>query len=74
MPKQPKLTDLQLILLTTASDRADGNILPIPDSLKADDPRLDKSLRGLLGKKLVAEWTRPSQPRSGVKRTTIASV
>jgi len=55
MPKQPKLTDLQLILLTSASGRADGNIFPIPDSLKADDPRLDKGLRGLLTKKLVAE-------------------
>lgn len=55
MPKQPKLTDLQLILLTTASGRADGNIFPIPDSLKADGPRLDKGLRALLSKKLVAE-------------------
>lgn len=55
MPKQPKLTDLQLILLTTARGRADGNIFPIPDSLKADDPRLDKGLRGLLTKELVAE-------------------
>ena len=55
MPKQTKLTDLQLILLTTASGRADGSLLPIPDSLKADDPRLDKGLRGLLTKKLVVE-------------------
>jgi hypothetical protein len=63
MPKQPKLTDLQLILLTTASMRADGSIFPIPDSLKADDPRLNKSLRGLLGKKLVAEMdaAKPAQ-------------
>jgi len=28
---------------------------PIPDSLKADDPRLDKGLRGLLTRKLVDE-------------------
>jgi len=55
MPKQPKLTDLQLILLTTASGRADGSIFPIPDSLNSDDPGLDKGLRGLLAKKLVAE-------------------
>jgi hypothetical protein len=55
MPKQPKLSDLQLILLSTASGRADGSIFPIPDSLKSDGPRLDKSLRGLLTKKLVEE-------------------
>jgi hypothetical protein len=55
MPKQSKLTDLQLILLTCASGRADGSIFPIPDSLKADDPRLDKGLRSLLTKKLVFE-------------------
>lgn len=55
MPKQPKLTDLQLILLTTASGRVDGSIFPIPDSLKADDPRLDRGLRALLTKGLVAE-------------------
>lgn len=63
MPKQPNLTDLQLILLTTASGRADGSIFPIADSLKAEDPRLGKSLRGLLGKKLVAEMdaAKPAQ-------------
>ena len=55
MPKQPKLTDMQLILLTTASGRADGSVFPIPDSLKADDLRLDKGLSGLLAKNLVDE-------------------
>ena len=80
MPKQPKLSDLQLILLTTASGRADGNIFPIPDSLKADDPRLDKGLRGLLSKKLVAEvdvakpaltWREEDDRRIGLSITDV---
>ena len=74
MPKQPKLTDLQLILLSSASARTDGGIFPIPASLKADDPRLDKSLRASSARSWLPRWMRPSQPRSGVSMTTAALV
>jgi hypothetical protein len=50
-----KLSDLQLILLTTASQRADGNLLPAPDSINGAGCRLKKSLAGLLKRSLVSE-------------------
>ena len=62
MPKTPKLSDLQRILLSTASTRADGSLFPLPKSLKADDARLPKAIQALVAKKLAAEIevTKPS--------------
>ena|SRR6218665_249136 len=55
MTTKTKLNDLQLILLASAAGRNDGSVYPIPDSLKADDPRLSKAMKAMLGKKLVTE-------------------
>ena len=38
MARPPKLTDLQLILLSTAAARAGGSLLPLPESVAAADP------------------------------------
>jgi len=78
MPRTSKLSDMQLILLSTASTRNDGSLFPIPKSLKADDPRLDKAVNGLLAQGLAAEvdtrkqnqiWREEDDRRIGVVTT-----
>jgi hypothetical protein len=54
MTKATKLNDLQLILLTTASQREGGNLLPLPESA-TDAPRARKAIQTLLTKGLAAE-------------------
>ena len=42
MPKQPKLTDMQLVLLSTASQRADGKrLFSCLRGSKSPDPGLE---------------------------------
>jgi hypothetical protein len=53
--KQPKLSDLQLILLSTASQRDDGNLLPLPDSARPDKSRTDRAISVLLAGGFVEE-------------------
>lgn len=48
-----KLNDLQLILLSTASNREDGNLLPAPDSVTNDPDRLKTAIASLVRRKLV---------------------
>jgi hypothetical protein len=55
MPKQPKLTDLQLILLSTATQHEDGSLLPFADSIKGDDSRTTKAVQALMNRGLVNE-------------------
>lgn len=55
MSRQPKFNDLQLILLSTASQRENGNVLPLPDSIAADEERARKAIPPLLRRKLVQE-------------------
>ena len=43
-----KLSDIQLILLTTASQRDDGSLLPPPESLGAAGTRIHRSVAALL--------------------------
>jgi hypothetical protein len=50
-----KLSDIQLILLTTAAQRADGSVLPPPDSLGDRAPRIRTAIGGLFKRLLVAE-------------------
>jgi Protein of unknown function (DUF3489). len=50
-----KLTDLQLILLSTASNREDGKLLPAPDSIIADQDRVKTAIASLVRRKLVAK-------------------
>ncbi|WP_340108235.1 DUF3489 domain-containing protein [Pikeienuella sp. HZG-20] len=63
MARQLKLTDLQLVLLSAAAARADGMVLPPPESVRARGRTLDRTLQKLLKLALVApcETTDPSQ-------------
>jgi len=48
-----KLNDLQLILLSTASNREDGNLLPAPDSVAANPDRVKTAIASLVRRKLA---------------------
>jgi hypothetical protein len=48
MTKPPKLTDMQLVLLSTASQRQDGNLFPVAESLKASTARITEGIEGLI--------------------------
>jgi hypothetical protein len=55
MTHTPKLSDIQLILLTTACQRADGSLLPPPDSLGEQAARIKKAIASLLKRHLAEE-------------------
>jgi hypothetical protein len=55
MAKQPKLNDLQLVLLSTATQRADGNLLPLPESVADSVTRARKAIESLIKLGFVAE-------------------
>ena len=56
MARTPNLSDLQLILLSTAAARDDGNLLPLAKSIAATPAaRLMKEMAALLKQALVAE-------------------
>ena len=50
-----KLTDSQLVILSTAAKRADGNILPLSKTVKVNKGAATLVLKSLLKHKLVAE-------------------
>jgi hypothetical protein len=50
-----KLSDIQTILLSTASQRADGNLLPPPDNIGGAGSRVQKSVSALLKRGFVTE-------------------
>jgi hypothetical protein len=50
-----KLSDIQLILLTTAAQRADGSLLPPPDTLVDRMPRIRTAIGGLIKRLLIEE-------------------
>jgi hypothetical protein len=56
----PKLTDTQLIILSTAAQREDGAALPPPKSVKLQGGATSHVLKSLLNKGLLAE-----QPAKG---------
>lgn len=64
MIKNPKLDDLQLILLATAVQREDGSILPPPDSLGDQAERIRKAIPALLRRELIAEVPVTDQSRA----------
>ncbi|MFS0736662.1 DUF3489 domain-containing protein [Sphingomonas sp. 1P06PA] len=49
------LTDMQLVLLTTAAQRESGSLLPPPDTLGAQMARIRKAVTALVGLGLAAE-------------------
>lgn len=50
-----KLTDMQLVLLTTACQREDGSLLPPPESLGTQAARIRKAVEALIKKGFAAE-------------------
>lgn len=48
-----ELNDLQLILLSTASNREDGNLLPAPESVTTDPDRMKAAVASLVRRKLA---------------------
>ncbi len=55
MTNTHRLTDLQLVLLSSAAARPDGMLLPPPESIRARGKTLEKTLTKLLGFGLVEE-------------------
>jgi hypothetical protein len=51
----PKLNDLQLILLATAAQRADGSVLPPPETVVDQAARIRRALPPLIKRALVRE-------------------
>ena len=51
----PRLTDLQRVLLSTAAQRDNGAVLPLPKRLEIKPNTLTRVLKGLLKKELVQE-------------------
>jgi hypothetical protein len=50
-----RLNELQLVLLTSAAQRADGSLLPSPDSVGDQAARIRKAIPPLIKRALVAE-------------------
>jgi hypothetical protein len=55
----PRLTDTQLVILSSAAKRDDGAALPLPTSLKVQGGAAASILKGLLKRGLVAEQPAP---------------
>jgi hypothetical protein len=55
MTKKPRLTELQLVLLSSAAQRSDGMLLPPPEAIRVKGKTLERSLEKLLGLGLVEE-------------------
>lgn len=53
MPRKPQLTDLQLILLSTACAREDGHLYPLKDSIAGKGEDITAAISALLKRKLV---------------------
>ncbi len=56
MTKKPRLTDLQLVLLSGATQRPDGMLLPPPESIRAKGKTLERSLTKMLDLGLIEEY------------------
>lgn len=55
MPRKLKLDDLHLILLSTASQRDDGSVLPVAESIAGDTDRISTAVTQLLNHRLIVE-------------------
>lgn len=55
MANTPKLNDLQLVLLSTAAQRVDGNLFPAADSIAKEEDRIRKAIPSLQKRALVEE-------------------
>lgn len=61
MPRQPRLSDLQLILLSSAAMRDNCAVLPLPHPVQ-DDERTRRELRTLLRRGFIAAATTGATP------------
>ncbi|TZG25717.1 DUF3489 domain-containing protein [Sphingomonas montanisoli] len=59
-----KLTDMQLVLLSTAAARDDGSLLPPAESLGTRFDRIRRSVQALIDKGLATEFTVSEQAKS----------
>jgi hypothetical protein len=55
MTRKPRLTDLQLVLLSSAAQRPDGMLLPPPDTIRAKGKILERSLTKMRDLGLIEE-------------------
>ena len=55
MKSTVRLTDIQLILLATAAQRADGSLLPPPDTVGEGPARIRKAVEALIRRGLAQE-------------------
>jgi hypothetical protein len=60
-PATAKLSDAQLVILSAAAQRADGSLLPLPESLAAKDAALNRVMIETLCKRKLAEERRTIQ-------------
>ncbi|NKB59591.1 MAG: DUF3489 domain-containing protein [Alphaproteobacteria bacterium] len=51
----PKLTDTQLVILSSAAERADGAVLPLRQSLKANKGASANTIKSLIKRGLISE-------------------
>ena len=58
-----KLSDTQAVILSAASQRDDGAVLPLPDTLKIKGGAVDKVLGSLKAKGLIDHQGRPARRR-----------
>lgn len=62
MTNNPKLNDLQLVLLSTAAQRDNGSVFPVAKTIAKDEDRIRKALQSLLKRSHLEE--RPTKDRS----------
>src|SRR5690349_15540736 len=55
MTNNPKLNELQLVLLSTAAQRDDGGVFPVAESIAKSEDRVRKAVQSLLKRGLVEE-------------------
>ncbi|HWV13143.1 MAG TPA: DUF3489 domain-containing protein [Sphingobium sp.] len=60
MTKTVRLTDIQLVLLSTAAQRDNGSLLPPPDTLGDSGGRIRKAVASLIRRHLAEEVELPS--------------
>lgn len=67
----PKLTDVQLILLSNAAQRDDGSLLPPPENLGGKPAAVIKSIAALIKRGLVEETEATGIALTAAGRTAI---
>lgn len=66
-----KLTDTQMIILSTAAARDGGAVLPISRLIRADAAKVESLLKGLRKRKLIEERPASTRGRGGAARPVL---